>query len=55
MAKLDSKIDDKVSSLDTKLDVILKSLSEMKQPELSKAERKNQIDQLISLCFKHTL
>ena len=54
MAQLDSKFDQKVSSLHSKLDVILKSLLEIKQAGPSEAEREYKLDQLISLRFKHT-
>lgn len=55
MAQLDSKLDQKVPSLDSKLDVILKSLFGIKQVDPSEAERADQLYQLISLRFKHTL
>lgn len=55
MAQLDSKIDQKVSSLDSMLDVIFKSLSKIKQDGPSKAELADRHDQLIFLRFKHTL
>lgn len=55
MVKLDSKIITKVSSLDTMLDTILKSLFKVKQPGPSYEETLKQLNQLISLCFKHTL
>ena len=55
VAQLDVKLDQKVTSLDSKLDVILKSLSEIKEVGPSEVKRANQPNQLISLCFKHTL
>ena len=54
-AMLDSKIDAKVSSLETKPDAILQSLSEVKKVGPTDAEMVEQLDQLISMRFKHTL
>ena len=47
VAQLDSKLNAKVSSFDTKLDVILLSLSKVKKPGPSDEERDQQLDQLI--------
>lgn len=44
-----------VTSLDLKLGLVTKSLFEIKVVALSKFNRENQLDQLISLCLKHTL
>lgn len=55
MAQLDSKLDQNVSSLDSQLNFILLSLSEIKQVGLAEAERADQLDQLLSLRFRHTL
>ena len=55
VAQLDSMLDQKVTNLDSKLDVILKSLSEIKDVGPSEIERANQLDQLMSVRFKHTL
>lgn len=55
MTQLDSILDEKVSGLDAKLNVILMSLYEIKQTGPLEAERADQVDRLISLHFKHTL
>lgn len=55
MTKLDSKINVKIYCLNTKLASIVKSLFEVKQPKPSEAKSEAQIDQLISLRFKHSL
>lgn len=55
VARLDSKINAKVFSLDTKLDAILLSLFEVKKSGPSDEERKDQLDQLIFVRLKHTV
>ena len=44
-----------MSGIDTKLDEILLSLSEVKKPRPSDEERTQELDQLISLPLKHTI
>ena len=52
---LNTKIDEKVSRLDFKLDAILNSLSEANKSGPTVFEREAQLDQLISLCLKQTI
>lgn len=49
VAKLDSKLDQKLTSLDSKRELIFKSLSAVIETSPSELDRENQIDQLISL------
>ena len=53
MAGLNTKIDEKVSRLDSNLDAILRSLSSQSGPSV--AEREAQLDQLLSLWLKHSI
>ena len=53
VTKLNTKMDQKVSGLDSKLDVIHQSLSQQSGPSV--AEREAQLDQLISLRLKQTM
>ena len=55
MAGLNSRLDVKVSGLYSKVDAILKSLSETNKSGPTTAERKAQLDQLISLRLKHMI
>ena len=49
------KVTEKVTSLDLKLELVLKSLSKIKVGAPLEFDRSNQLDQLISLCLKHIL
>lgn len=56
--KVNSKIDNvntKVGALDSRIDLMINSLSKIKYVPPSKLDRANQLDQLISLRLKHTL
>nr|KAJ0216936.1 hypothetical protein LSAT_V11C300102220 [Lactuca sativa] len=53
VAELNNKIDAKVFEMDSKIDAILKSLSTQSEPSV--AEREAQLDQLISIQFKHSI
>ncbi|CAI9261638.1 unnamed protein product [Lactuca saligna] len=55
VANLDSIIYQKVTSLNSKLELILKYLFEIKYVAPSELDQANQLDQLISLQFKHTV
>lgn len=55
MAQLESRLDEKVSSIYSMLDVILQSHSKIEQHRPSEAEQAAQLDQLISIRFKHTI
>ncbi|CAI9263876.1 unnamed protein product [Lactuca saligna] len=55
VAGLDSMIDKKLTSLNFKLELILKSLSKMQATTPSELDRANHLDQLISLRLKQTI
>ena len=51
--ELNSRLDQKVSRLDSKLDAILRTLSQQSRPSV--AEREAHLDQLVSIRLKHTM